>query len=178
MNALVVYESMYGNTAAIGQAIGASLRAHGLKVIAGPISKIEPTEAVGVDLLIVGGPTHAHGMSRSATRLAAANDEKNEFHEPTVGPGLRKWMDDLPAGAARLAAAFDTRLDKPVFFTGSAAKGIARRLGQHDYRPVVRPESFLVSTKNLLIEGEIDHATAWGAGIAESIGAGASLFTG
>jgi hypothetical protein len=173
MNALVVYESMYGNTAAIGEAIAASLGAHGLEVTAGPISKIEPTVAVGVDLLIVGGPTHAHGMSRSATRLTAANDTKNAFHEPTVSPGLREWMEGLPAGTERLAAAFDTRLDKPVFFTGSAAKGIARRLGRHDFRPVVGPESFLVSSKNRLIEGEAEHATAWGAEIAERTSVGA-----
>jgi flavorubredoxin len=175
MNALVVYESMYGNTAAIGEAIARSLRSRGLDVEAGPISRLGPCEAAAVDLLVVGGPTHVHGMSRARTRAVAASDEKNTFPDPTVAPGLREWMDDLPPGTDRLAAAFDTRIDKPVFLTGSAAKGIARRLERHGDRLVAGPECFLVSTTNQLLEGEIDHATTWGAEVAERATADAHL---
>jgi hypothetical protein len=130
-----------------------SLRARGLEVQAVPVPKIEPAEAARVDLLVVGGPTHAHGMSRSSTRRTAVDDKKNTFAEPTIAPGLREWMDGLPSGAERLAAAFGTRIDKPAFLTGSAAKGIARRLKHHGYRLVVGPESFLVSMNNTLLEG-------------------------
>ncbi len=167
MKALVVYESLYGNTAAIGEAIATSLRTQGLEVDAGPVPKIDPAEAAGVDLLVVGGPTHAHGMSRSSTRQTAVDDRTNTFAEPTVAPGLREWMDDLPAGSERLAAAFDTRIDKPAVLTGSAAKGIARRLERHGRRLVVGPESFLVSTKNRLLDGETAHATSWGREVAD-----------
>jgi len=167
MKVLVVYESMYGNTAAVGEAIAASLRERGLEVDDSLVSKIEPTEAAGVDLLIVGGPTHIHGMSRAGTRKTATEDEKNTFAEPTLTPGLREWMDGLPSGTERLAAAFDTRIDKPALITGSAAKGIGKRLERHGYRLVVGPESFLVSTTNALLEGETDRATAWSTQIAE-----------
>lgn len=166
MKVLVVYESMYGNTAAVGEAIAASLRDQELEVDNGLVSKVEPTEAAGVDLLIVGGPTHIHGMSRSNTRQAAVDDEKNTFAEPTLTPGLKEWMDGLPSGAERLAAAFATRIDKPALITGSAAKGIAKRLERHGYRLVVGPESFLVSTTNALLEGETDRATTWSTQIA------------
>jgi hypothetical protein len=105
-------------------------------------------------------------MSRSGTRETAASDKQNTYAEPTVTPGLREWMDDLPPGAERPAAAFDTRIDKPVFLTGSAAKGIARRLERHGYRLIAGPECFLVSIKNRLLEGEIEHATTWGAEVA------------
>jgi flavorubredoxin len=175
MNALVVYESIYGNTAAIGEAVAASLRAHGLEVEAGPVSRIAPGRAAEADLLVVGGPTHVHGMSRASTRETAAADEKNTFAEPTVAPGLREWMEDLPPGIRRSAAAFDTRIDKPVLLTGSAAKGIARRLERHDYRLVTGPECFLVSTKNLLLDGEVGHATTWGAALAERVMTGGSV---
>ncbi len=163
MKALVVYESMYGNTAAVGEAIATSLRTGGLDVDAGPISRITPADAAGVELLVVGGPTHAHGMSRPGTRETAAGDKDNTFADPTVAPGLREWMDELPPGTERRAAAFDTRIDKPILLTGSAAKGIAKRLERHGYRLLAGPECFLVSTKNRLLEGEIDHATTWGA---------------
>jgi hypothetical protein len=88
MKALVVYESLYGNTKAIGEAIAASLRSHGLEVDAGPISRISPADVSGAALLVVGGPTHAHGMSRSTTRKTAIEDEKNPFREATADPGL------------------------------------------------------------------------------------------
>jgi flavodoxin len=175
MRALVIYESLYGNTAAIGQAIAISLRTHGLEVEAGWVSSIAPDAAGAVDLLVLGGPTHAHGMSRQSTRQTAADDKKNTFAEPTVAPGLREWMDGLPSGTGRLAAAFDTRINKPLILTGSAAKGIARRFKKQGYRLIVPPESFLVVTTNRLLEREIDHAARWGAELAERATAGAHI---
>ena len=56
MTALVVYESMYGNTAAVGEAIAASLRANGLEVRSGPLTAIGPAEAAETNPLVVGGP--------------------------------------------------------------------------------------------------------------------------
>jgi flavodoxin len=174
MKALVAYESMYGNTAAIGEAIAASLRGHGVEVDAGPISRIDPVLAANADLLVVGGPTHAHGMSREGSRQQAAQDKANTYAARTVEPGLREWIDALPDGAGRLAAAFDTRIDKPVILTGSAAKGIAKRLGRRGYRLVVGAECFLVTMQNRLIDGETDHAAAWGISLAEGAAAGAA----
>jgi flavodoxin len=167
MKALVVYESMYGNTAAVGDAIAASLRAHGAEVEAGLVSKMDPTDTADVELLVVGGPTHVHGMSSSRSRKTAADDVENTFPDPTVAPGLREWLKQLPEGTGRLAAAFDTRIDKPIILTGSAAKGIGRRLMGRGFRLVLEPECFLVSTQNELLDGELQHATSWGAELAE-----------
>ena len=111
MKALVVYESMYGNTAAVGNAIAASLRERGLEVYVGPVTALDPEDTNAVDLLVVGGPTHVHGMSRESSRKSAVADEKNTYPEPTLEPGLREWLKQLPSGAGRLAAAFDTRID-------------------------------------------------------------------
>ena len=169
MKALVVYDSMYGNTAAVGEAIAVSLRAHGLEVSFGPVTAIGPAEAAGADLLVIGGPTHAHGMSRTATRKTAAEDEKNAYAHPTGASGLREWVEGLPADSGRPAAAFDTRIDKPAILTGSAAKGIAKRLKHHGFCLVREPESFFVSTDNQLLENEIDHAADWGNEVAASM---------
>jgi len=171
MKALVVYESLYGNTAAIGEAIAASLRSHGLEVEAGSTSRISPAETAGFDLLVVGGPTHAHGMSKKQTRKAAIEDKKNTYAEATAEPGLREWLTDLPPGAGRLAAAFDTRIDKAAFLTGSAAKGVARLLEGNAYVLVVPPECFLVTAQNSLRDGELEHADEWGAALATAISA-------
>ncbi|HEX6330328.1 MAG TPA: flavodoxin [Actinomycetota bacterium] len=171
MNALVVYESMFGNTAAVGEAVATALREHGVDVTAGSTTRLSSGDAAGVDLVVVGGPTHVHGMSRASSRNQAAGDPGNTYDAPTVEPGLREWIEALPAGDGRLAAAFDTRIDKPVVLTGSAAKGIARRLQRRGYRLLVAPECFLVTTKNRLLDGEIDHATAWGGRLSEAASA-------
>jgi hypothetical protein len=166
MKAFVVYESLFGNTAAVGEALAASLRDRGPEVVSGPTTTIRPADVEGADLLVIGGPTHAHGMSRAATRKQAAQDSTNAFDAPTLDPGLREWIDALPPGEGRLAAAFDTRIDKPILLTGSAAKGIGRRLERRGYRLAAVPECFLVTTKNRLIDGEIDHAARWAAELA------------
>jgi hypothetical protein len=168
MRALVVFESLYGNTAAVGKVVAGSLRSRGYDVSVGSVANVSPVETDAVDLLIVGGPTHAHGMSRASTRKVAATDAKNTYTDPTTEPGLRDWLAAIPLGRGRAAAAFDTRFDKPVLLTGSAAKSIARRLEHLGFRVIVEPESFLVTGANRLKEGEIERATAWVKVLAES----------
>jgi hypothetical protein len=167
MRALVVYESMFGSTAAIAEAVATSLRDNGLDAKARPISKTEPAEAGGIDLLIVGGPTHRHGLSSSKSRQAAAGDAKNTFPEPTLEPGLRDWLKQLPPRGGQLGAAFDTRFNLSMIVTGSAAKGIARRLEERGDPLVIQPESFFVSKEHQLLDGELEHAARWGAEVAK-----------
>ena len=170
MKALVVYESLYGNTASIGEEIARSLGEQGLEAQAVPVTRVSPAETAGIDLLIVGGPTHAHGMTRTSTRKVGADDEKNTYTEPTVEPGLRDWLSELPRGSGKHAAAFDTRFDRSTVLTGSAARGIERRLNKHGYRSVVAPESFFVTNENRLEEGQTERAAAWGKTLAEHVG--------
>jgi hypothetical protein len=173
MKAVVVYESLFGNTARVGEAIAAALRARGVEVTAGPPASLEPSVVAAADLLVVGGPTHAHGMSSKGTRKTAVEDKKNAYDAPTVEPGLREWIPSLPSGAGRPTAAFDTRFDKPKVFTGSAAKGIAKRLEHQGYRVIAEPESFFVTTQNELEAGELEHAERWGTALAERGGTAA-----
>jgi hypothetical protein len=133
MKALVVYESMYGNTAAVASAIADGIAMSGVEVRARPVTDVDETQVAEAGLLVIGGPTHAHGMSRATTRKTAASDKKNVFPHPTVEPGLREWIEALPDDDGRPAAAFDTRIDKPLILTGSAAKGIARRLRRRSF---------------------------------------------
>ncbi|HEU4354538.1 MAG TPA: flavodoxin domain-containing protein, partial [Actinomycetota bacterium] len=112
MRALVIYESMFGNTAEMGEAVAAALARHGIEVESGPISRFDAAALTGADLLVVGGPTHAHGMSSKGTRKAAVEDKRYPSdREADAGPGIREWLSDLPAGSGRLAASFDTRFN-------------------------------------------------------------------
>lgn len=140
MNAVVVYDSKFGNTEELARAIAERLAAARL-VSAAEAGTFDLT---GVDLLVVGGPTQVHGVS----------------------PALRDLLDRLPDDALQSAsaAAFDTRYDASRLLTGSAAMGIARRLKRKGARLLARPESFFVTTdKGPLADGEVERARTWAA---------------
>ena len=71
MKAVIVYESMYGNTRVIADAIGRGLGPENETVVV-PVAEARPGLLAGADLVVVGGPTHMHGMSRASTRKGAA----------------------------------------------------------------------------------------------------------
>jgi hypothetical protein len=169
MRALVVFESLYGSTASVGVAVAAALRAEGATVEAIPVDRVEPASTDGIELLVVGGPTHMHGLSREGTRRLGAKDEKNTYAEPTISPGLREWFERLPDGGGSAVAAFDTRFDQAAWLTGSAAKVIAKRLRAKGCRLVADPESFFVTKENRLVDGELEHAARWGTALAADL---------
>lgn len=174
MRAIVVYESMYGNTHRIAEAIGEGLRETGEADVVSVHDATAPLVA-GADLVVVGGPTHAHGMSREATRQGAkdALDKPGtdlELDPDAAGDGVREWLAGLGSTSGR-AAAFDTRVDMAPVITGRASKGIAKRLRHHGLELVVPPESFLVSKTTHLEDGEVEHARAWGEAIASKVAA-------
>ena len=169
MKAVVVYESMYGNTHLVADAIGRGLAARG-EVVVVPVTQAAPALVTDADLIVVGGPTHAHGMSRPSTRKAALDQAKDNPIDPSAsGPGVREWLDTMPPIAAS-AAAFDTRAGvAPALLTGRASRGIAKQLHQHGFGQVVEPESFLVDKDNHLEPGEEERAEEWGARLAAAV---------
>ena len=177
MTALVVYESMYGSTKAIAEAIGEGLAPVGpvrvLEISALAAAPGGRTISPQIDLLVVGAPTHAFGLSRPNTRQDAATDAPNG-RVISDGKGLREWLAEisLPLGGTRFAA-FDTKVARPAL-PGSAAKGAHKALVRMGGRPVAEPRSFGVHGKNGgLVDGELQAATEWAAGLARLVGAGA-----
>jgi hypothetical protein len=176
MKTIVIYESMYGNTHLVAEAIAAGLSAIS-EVQVLPVGRASAALLQGADLVVVGGPTHVHGVSRVSTRKAAVEaaakpDSNLELDPDAAGPGLREWfatLDDMSG----LAAAFDTRLHAPALVTGRASKGIARMLRQHGFTLVADPESFLVTKDNHLEPDEHTHARAWGSQLASAIASAA-----
>jgi hypothetical protein len=171
MRALIVYESMFGNTRVVAEHIADGIRTRGDATVV-PVEGATPELVAGADLVVVGGPTHAHAMTRLQTRAAArdaaAKDDAIALDPSAAGPGLRDWFHALTPGHAA-AAAFDTRVRGPAMVTGRASKGIARRLTRHEFRLLVEPQSFLVDKQNQLIDGEAERATAWGAAVATAL---------
>jgi len=172
MQVVIVYESMYGNTHLVADAIATGIKpAADVTVV--PVAEAEPGLLSDADLLVVGGPTHAHGMSRAATRKSAAEaaskpDSKLALDPDALGPGLRDWFGKLGQHQGR-AAAFDTRLTGPAALTGRASKGISGELRHHGFGLAAEPESFLVTKDNQLAESEDARARAWGERLAAGL---------
>lgn len=174
MDVAIVYESMFGNTRTIAEAIAEGVRqadpsAH---VDLMRVGEAKAEQVSRAQLLVVGAPTHMRGMSSDLTRrkgLAgeeqAARDKGREFAPETGagGPGIRDWFGALPAAAPGAhAAAFDTRA--AFRLAGGAARKISHRLRRHGYDVVARPEGFIIEdTEGPLRAGEREKARAWGA---------------
>ena len=168
MRIVIVFESMFGATEKFARAI-----ADGISVSAGAeVVNVDdaPTDFTGVDLLVVGGPTHVHGMTRAATRKSAADQVAYEMRSKT---GIREWLGSLgPLPHDLVVAAFDTRIDKPRVFTGAASLGIAKRLSRLGGRLAAPAESFFVGTEPVDVgpePGELARAEAWGAALGAAV---------
>jgi flavodoxin I len=148
MKALIVYDSVYGNTEKIARAIAEAITPSGeVKVL--QAGEANPSELESTDLLIVGSPTHAGRPT------------------PAVQDLLNK-VPKLPQGIK--VAAFDTRSQtKLVMVFGYAAGRIARNLKKKGGNLIGSPEGFFVTgTKGPLKEGELERAAGWAKGMLES----------
>lgn len=155
MNTLVVFESRFGNTRHIAELVARRLETYG-KVHLTPYTAYTPALLEGVDLLVLGGPTQAHGVTVE----------------------MRRFVSDMqPPAKPFKAATFDTRVKGPIFLWGSAAREIAIHLERNGFTIVAPPESFLVTlTKEpVLYAGEEGHAQEWAATLGALLGAPAPV---
>ena len=149
MESLVVYDSKFGNTRKLAEAIADGWRRAGSVRLMG-LDKAPPTDLGTVDLLVVGGPTQMHGMSAR----------------------IRQFVDLMENRSATgmVAATFDTRFRMPAALSGSAARQVARKLRQAGIRVFVRPQSFFVSRGVPELEqGEAERAAEWAKDLAVSL---------
>ncbi|HEX5502811.1 MAG TPA: flavodoxin domain-containing protein [Thermomicrobiales bacterium] len=157
MDSIVIYASRSGNTRKVAEAVAEGLRSRGTARLV-PADEAPAAVPAGTDLVVVGGPTEAHGMTAPVGRFF-----------DRLGPGALQ-------GTA--AAAFDTRLRGPRWLWGSAAAGIAGRLHRAGARSVAPAESFFVTRAPALEPGEAARAETWAAALADCLAAGASATAG
>ena len=139
MRATVVYESMFGNTKRLAEAVSEALAEH-MAVELLEVSEAPKELGPETDLLVVGAPTHAYSLSRPSTRQEAAMLAPQGL--VSKGIGVREWLGSVSAPHPPPAAVFDTRFDQ--HFSGRAALAAIRRLREAGFRILDRPESFRV----------------------------------
>ncbi len=159
---LVVVESMFGSTRAVGEAVADGLRTSSDVEAVDVVDVAEAPAGPAVELLVLGGPTHAFGLSRPATRADAAQ-RGAALSDGDRATGLREYLTVLAAGPLPASVAtFDTRVRKRGV-PGSAARAAARRLARSGSRAPLPPETFWVAdVAGPLLPGELDRAREWG----------------
>ena len=172
MTVVIVYESMYGQTRRVAEAIGDGVRAR-RQVDVEQVGAVDPDSVAGAELLVVGGPTHVHSLSSSRSREAAVDrageaDSGLVLEPGAAGPGARDWLHSHPQIPSDVAA-FDTRQDVPALLSGRASVHIAKRLRRRGGAMILPAESFLVDKHTELLPGELDRARRWGVALAERI---------
>jgi flavorubredoxin len=173
MKALVVYESMFGNTKQVASAIADGMRPW---VDVDVVDAADaPAPGSDITLIVAGGPTHAFSMSRARTRADAI---QRGAQRSAGAAGLREWLGAQSSVAHQRIATFDTRLAKSRHFPGSAARAAARLAHRHGHETVASPHTFWVrDTKGPLLVGELDRAREWGRELAVSAGGAAPAGT-
>jgi hypothetical protein len=165
VKAVVVYESFWGNTAAVARAIAAGL-GEGTAVL--PTGEATPEALAGADLIVAGSPVIGFKLPTDKMRESVRANPGPAPTAPDLSqPSLAGWLQALPKGRGA-AAAFDTRIRGPF---GSAAPAILKGLEAAGYRGIAKPRGFTVTGKyGPLREGELDRAREWGAELARALG--------
>lgn len=159
MKALIVYDSFYGNTERIAQAISKKLSDHGTTELV-RINDYKDDLLNGVDLLVIGSPTRAFN--------------------PT--PNIKAFINKLSKEKLKTLkiAVFDTRISveetnikfliQMVKWFGYATDKIAKILKRKKATLIVPPEWFIVmDSEGPLMETELDHATTWAENIVNAL---------
>ncbi len=151
MKALIIYDSFFGNTEKVANAIGDAISGQ-MDVEVCTVSDIKSEQLKGLSLLIVGSPTRAFRPS----------------------PAITKFLNSITSGSLSgvKAAGFDTRISisdtKSRFLRfmanlfGYAANPISEKLGKKGAQIAIAPEGFFVKdTKGPLKDGELERACEW-----------------
>lgn len=135
MKTVVLFDSNFGNTKLIADAVAQELQGESISV-----NDVKENTLRGIDLLVVGSPINAW--------------------RPT--PKIKKLLSELGEGDLSnvKAAAFDTRVK--IWISGNAAKKISRLLESKGATIIAEPQGFYVKeNEGPLIEGEIENAKIW-----------------
>jgi hypothetical protein len=163
MYAIVVFESLWGNTAEVARAVAEGL---GPETRALRTDEVTPADMEAAELVVAGAPVFGFKLSSEKMREGIRKDPGKGPAPDLSCPLLRTWLEALPEGEAWVAA-FDTEVRGPF---GKGAPGILKRFEARGYTPVAAPEGFFVKgSQGPLRAGEVERARAWGVQLAHEL---------
>lgn len=148
MKMLLVYFSKFGNTRRVAQTMAEAMKSAGDVRVIG-IDQLAASDFAGVDLVVLGSPTHAFSVPQTVRSALAA-----------LPPGIL---------AGKSVAAFDTTVRPWPLRRMRASPKLLRQLRGLGGKPVAPPQTFFVRTSStqqtgevdLLLEGQIEQARQW-----------------
>ncbi|MCS5716555.1 universal stress protein [Herbiconiux sp. CPCC 205763] len=169
MAALVIYESLFGATHEVAEEIAAGLRQN-MRATVISLHDLDPDQLPQSELIVLGAPTHTHGLSTPASRENAAllgldgysGLQLEHDHAPI---GMAEWLEGAEFPADTAFAVFDTRIRGPRLLVGSAAHHLESVLRESGIELLTPPQSFYVMDNHRLEPGERERARSWGTGI-------------
>lgn len=151
MKALVIYDSVFGNTEKIALAIGEGLGAQA-EVKTLPVAQVTPEMTHNVDLLVVGSPTRGFRPTEGVTKYLQLLSKKQLEGQKAAAFDTRIALETIDSSALRFI----------VKSGGYAASNIAKALKNKGATLVAVPEGFLVTgEQGPLKDGELEHAAGW-----------------
>jgi hypothetical protein len=164
MKAVVVYESLWGNTAAIARAIAEGI-GHGARALS--TAEASAGELANADLVVAGAPVMGFRLPTDSMRETLGRTPDRTPRPPDLShPSMRSWLDILPAGHG-YSAAFETRF---WWSPGGSTSAITRGLERAGYRQLLKPQRFIVlATHGPLRPGEPQRAREWGTRLARAM---------
>jgi Flavodoxin len=163
MKVIVVYESHWGNTAAVARAI-----ADGFGTGAQALSTDEasPAAVAEADLIVAGAPVMAFSLPSDKMLATLAGDSKAPSPPDLSHASMRSWLDGLPVGHGR-SAEFETGLR---WSPGGATGAIGRKLEQAGFKRLDKSQRFVVKgSYGPLRDGELERAQRWGSELAAAM---------
>ena len=164
MKAVVVYESLWGNTAAVARAIAEGI---GSEVQALSTAEATPDALAGAKLIVAGAPLFAFQLPTDKIRATIQNKAYTFPAPPDLShPPLRTWLESVPPGQG-FAAAFETRI---WWSPGGAAGAILKGMKQAGFKPLARSHRFRVTGMyGPLKAGELERARKWGTQLVQAL---------
>ncbi len=163
MKTRIVYDSVFGNTGKVAQAIGQAVAnalgsQEAVQIL--PVGQVTADQLNDLDLLIVGSPTRGFRPTPAVIQL------------------LKSLPKNQLSGVA--VAAFDTRIDLETIEAsalrflvdkgGYAASTIAKSMQKKGGKPIAAPEGFLVTgEEGPLKDGELERAEAWAQALSQQL---------
>ncbi len=156
MKAIIVYDSVFGNTAKVAHAIAATLNTSAL-----PVGKVTPEMLTGLDVLVVGSPTRGFRPTEAVSKLMRELPKNQLAGVQVAAFDTRILLETINSKALRFI------VDKGGYAASTIAKGLQKKGGEL----IAEPEGFLVTgEQGPLKEGELERAEGWAESLRIQIG--------
>lgn len=147
MNTLVIYDSVFGNTEKVAQAIAAKLGTQAL-----PVGQVDVDQLLSLDLLVVGSPTRRFRPTEDIAKLLKGLPKNHLADVRVTAFDTRIVLETIDSKALRFM------VDKG----GYAARSIAKTLEKKGGKLATSPEGFFVTgEQGPLKDGELERAATW-----------------